>query len=199
VPGPLLSDLDGTIADTEPVIFEALHLTCAAFGIELARDADLRFALGPPLHWVLEQLGFGDDVMADAIAVFQTAHIERIDLCTPMPGADVVLRELASSGVTVGIATIKPQDIAQLVLETIGVADAVHALHGRADDMDPRTKTDLLRDAWHELGGDDPLYVGDHDNDERAARELGIPFLWYPANDWATIRSAVLAGSASRA
>ena len=199
MPGPLLSDLDGTIADTAPVIFESLHLTCAAFDIELPHDVDLSFALGPPLHWVLEQLGFTDETMADAIAVFQTAHTERIDLVTPMPGADVVLRELASSGVKIGVATIKPQPIAQLVLETLRLEHAVHALHGRADDLDPRTKTDLLRDAFEELGGDEPLYVGDHDNDERAAAELGIPFLWYPANGWNEIRSAVLAGSASRA
>jgi phosphoglycolate phosphatase len=131
--------------------------------------------------------------------VFQTAHVERIDLCTPMPGADVVLRELASSGVKIGVATIKPQSIAELVLEAVGVAGAVTALHGRADDMDPRTKTDLVRAAWDELGGDEPLYVGDHDGDKIAARELGIPFLWYPDNDWNAIRSAVLAGSASRA
>jgi len=197
VPGPLLSDLDGTIADTAPVIYESLHLTCAAF--ERPIPDDLSFALGPPLHWVLEQLGFTDDVMADAIAVFQTAHTERIDLVTPMPGADVVLRELASSGVKIGVATIKPQEIAQLVLATLGLDEAVDALHGRSDDMDPRTKTDLLREAGHELGGDDPLYVGDHDNDALAAAELEIPFLSYPENDWSAIRRAVLAGSASRA
>lgn len=197
--GPLLSDLDGTIADTAPAIFESLYVTCAAFDIDLPLDADLQFALGPPLHWVLEQLGFTDENMADAVAVFETAHTERIDLVAPMPGADLVLRELASSGVKIGVATIKPEPIAKIVLDVLGLSDAVHALHARADDMDPRTKTDLLRDAFDELGGDDPLYVGDHANDERAARELGIPFLWYPANSWDRVRSAVLAGSASRA
>lgn len=197
MPGPLLSDLDGTIADTAPAIFESLHVTCAAF--DIAVPDDLAFALGPPLHWVLEQLGFTDENMADAIAVFETAHTERIDLVVAMPGADLVLRELASSGVKIGVATIKPEPIAQMVLDVLGLSDCVHALHARADDMDMRTKTDLVREAWAELGGDEPLYVGDHANDERAARELGIPFLWYPENSWDAIRSAVLAGSASRA
>jgi len=197
LPGPLLSDLDGTIADTAPAIFESLHVTCAAF--DIAIPDDLAFALGPPLHWVLEQLGFTDDNMADAIAVFETAHTELIGLVVAMPGAAVVLRELASSGVKIGVATIKPEPIAKIVLDAIGLSDVVHVLHARADDMDPRTKTDLLREAHAELGGDDPLYVGDHDNDEAAARALGIPFLWYPANSWDTIRTAVLAGSASHA
>lgn len=47
--GPLLSDLDGTIADTAPAIFESLRITCAALGIELDRERELSFSLGPPL------------------------------------------------------------------------------------------------------------------------------------------------------
>jgi phosphoglycolate phosphatase len=195
--GPLLSDLDGTIADTAPVIFECLHVVCAAFDVRIPDD--LHFALGPPLHWVLQQLGFTDETMADAIAVFETAHTERIDLIVPMPGADVVLRELASSGVGIGVATIKPEPIAKLVVELLGLSDAVHVLAARSDDMDPRTKTDLVREAWDALGGDSPLYVGDHDGDERAAAELGIPFLWHPQHSWDEIRRAVLRGSASLA
>jgi len=188
----LLSDLDGTIADTAPAIFEALHITCAAMDIVLPRDADLSFALGPPLHWCLEQLGIDDERMADAIAVFETAHTELIDLVAPMPGATAVLAELAGRGIAIGIATIKPEPIATIVLDTIGVRSYVSALHARSDDLDPRTKTDLVRAAASELGSD-AIYTGDHDNDERAAKALGIPFLRYPDNSWDAIRAAVLA------
>ena len=191
--GPLLSDLDGTIADTAPVIFESLHVACAATDIDLARDADLSWCLGPPLHWCLERLGVPDERMADAIAVFESAHTERIDLVVPMPGADAVIRELQGRGVRVGVATIKPQAIAELVLTTIGLREHVDVVHGRSDDLDPRTKTDLLRLAAEELDGTSPLYVGDHDNDEAAAVALGIPFLRYPATSWSAIRAAVLA------
>jgi len=191
VPGPLLSDLDGTIADTAPVIFESLHLTCEAFGIELERDADLSWCLGPPLHWCLERLGVDTDRMTEAIATFETAHTERIDLVAPMPGADAVIRDLRADGVQIGVATIKPQAIAELVLATIGLREHVDVVHGRSDDLDPRTKTDLVRDAAAELAGSSPLYVGDHDNDEQAARDLGIPFLRYPDNSWAQIRRTI--------
>lgn len=196
--GPLLSDLDGTIADTAPAIFESLHVACAAMGVDLPRDADLHWCLGPPLHWCLERLGVGDDRMADAISVFETAHAERMDLVVPMPHADVVIPELAASGVKVGVATIKPEPIAWLVLETVGLREHVRALHARSDDMDPRTKTDLLRGAANELVGDAPLYVGDHDNDENAARVLGIPFLRFPEASWDDIRSAILGQPAKR-
>lgn len=189
--GPLISDLDGTIADTAPAIFESLHLTCAGMGIDLDRDADLSFALGPPLHWVLEQLGIDEARMADAIAVFEAEHTKRVDLIVPMPGADVVLRELAEAGVRIGVATIKPEPIALIVLDTIGVRDCIDALHARKDDMDPRTKTDLVRGALAELPGPSPLYVGDHDSDELAAVELGIPFLRYPNHPWDEIRATL--------
>ena len=192
MPGVLVSDLDGTIADTAPAIFEALHVTCAAMDIDLPSDADLSFALGPRLHWVLERLGVSDERMPDAIAVFETAHAELIDLVVPMPGAEVVLPALASAGIRIGVATIKPEPIAILVLDVIGLRPYIAALHARADDFDPRTKTDLVGAALEELGRD-AIYTGDHDNDAEAASAADIPFLRYPDNSWDAIRVAVLA------
>jgi phosphoglycolate phosphatase len=188
----LISDLDGTIADTAPAIFESLHVVCAAFDIDLGHGADLSFALGPPLHSVLSELGVTDERMRDAIAVFETAHTERMSLVVPMPGAEIVIPELAVAGVSIGVATIKPKFIAKVVLRNIGLAEHIDVLHARDDDMDPRNKTDLVRGALNDLAGDSPLYVGDHPGDELAARELGIPFLSYPDNSWNDIRAAVL-------
>lgn len=193
--GPLLSDLDGTIADTAAAIFESLHVTCAAMGVDLPRDADLSWCLGPPLHWCLQKLGIGADGMANAIKVFETAHTERIDLVVPMPGADVVIPELTERGVAVGVATIKPEPIAELVLETVGLRDHVSSLRARSDDMDPRTKTDLVYAAASDLGGGSPLYIGDHSNDEEAAAALGIPFLRFPERTWWDVRSLLLGGN----
>jgi phosphoglycolate phosphatase len=188
----LLSDLDGTIADTAPAIFESLRVTCAAIGLELTTEREMSWALGPPLHWCLTELGVTENRMREAITVFERTHLERIDLVAPMPGADVVLRELAEQGIPIGVATIKPQAMADLVLEKIGLRDCVVTVHGRTDDLDPRTKTDLLRELRGELAMAEALYVGDHDNDELAAAELSIPFLRYPDNSWNVIRDAVL-------
>jgi phosphoglycolate phosphatase len=195
---PVICDLDGTIANTAPAIFESLHLTCAAFDIALAHDADLSFCLGPPLHWCLERLGIPHERMPDAIATFETAHTERIGLVAAMPGADVVIHELVASGVSIGVATIKPEPLAKVVLQTIGLGGCVKTLRARSDDMDPRTKTDLVREALAELPGAAPLYIGDHDYDEQAAATNDIAFMRYPENSWDDIRAAVLDGSPTR-
>ena len=196
-PGPLLSDLDGTIADTAPVIFASLRITCAELGIELTPDMELSWSLGPPLHWCLEQLGVASELIPRAIKIFERAHDERMDMIVPMPGADVVIRELHSAGVGIGVATIKPQGAAEKVISTIGLSGCIDVIHGRVDDLDPRTKTDLLRLAYEEVPGPRPLYVGDHDNDEIAASELGIPFVRYPDHSWEQIRAAVLSPTPS--
>lgn len=194
--GPLVSDLDGTIADTAPAIFASMHHTCSVLKIELARDADLSWCLGPPLHWCLEQLGVDESRIIKAIRIFEDAHTERMDLVVPMPGADETIRRLAASGIQIGVATIKPEPIARLVLEAVGLLEHIKALHARSDDLDPRTKTDLVRSALAELDGSTPLYVGDHDNDEKAARDLGIDFMLYPRHSWDEILTAVVGSPA---
>lgn len=193
MPGPLLSDLDGTIADTAPVIFASLHVTCAELGIDLTPDMEMSWSLGPPLNYCLARLGVAEHQMVEAIAIFEKAHDDRMEMVTPMPGADVVIPELAAAGIRVGVATIKPQGAAEKVLEVIGLKRCVDVVHGRHDDLDPRTKTDLLRLALADVPGPHPLYVGDHDNDELAAKQLRIPFLRYPEHSWDEIRAAVLA------
>lgn len=190
--GPLLSDLDGTIADTAPVIFASLRQTCAEIGVDLTPEMELSWSLGPPLNYCLQQLGVADDVMADAIAIFERAHDERMDMIVPMPGADDVIRELSDAGVRIGVATIKPQCAAEKVIAQVGLSGCIDVVHGRTSDLDPRTKTDLVRLAFADVPGPRPLYVGDHDNDEIAAVELGIPFVRYPDHSWAQIGAAVL-------
>lgn len=193
VSSPVLCDLDGTVVDTAPAIFESLHVACADMGIRLSADVDLRFCLGPPLHWCLEQLGVPSDVMPDAIVAFERAHTDRLHLCAPMPGVRAVFEEVCSHRIPIGIVTIKPEGIADLVLAQTGLHGYVTVLMGRTNDLDPRDKTELLREALDhpELQGADPIYMGDNDNDEAAARDLDVPFLRYPQSDWATIREAI--------
>ena len=189
--GPLISDLDGTIADTAPAIFHSLRVTCSELGLRLTKDDELSWSLGPPLHWCLERLGVPSELMGDAVVIFERAHTESLDLVRSMPGADAVLGELARDGVRIGVATIKPQGIAELVLDVIGLREYISCVHGRTHDFDPQTKTDLVRSALDELDGSSPLYVGDHDNDEAAAAALGIPFLRYPQHSWTAIRDVL--------
>lgn len=192
----LLSDLDGTIADTAPLIFASLRVTCAELGIDLTPEMELSWSLGPPLHWCLEQLGVRTDVMDDAIAIFEKEHERLMPTLTAIEGADAAIRDLAHRGVKIGVATIKPQHLAENVLEALDLDHAVACVHGRVDDHDPRTKTVLLKAAWDELGNRDAIYAGDHDNDEVAAQELGIPFYRYPEHSWNVIRDAVLGATA---
>lgn len=190
---PVLCDLDGTVVDTAPALFESFHVACADVGIHLAPDVDLRFALGPPLHWCLEQLGVSKKLMPDAIVAFERAHTDRLHLCAPMPGVREVFEEVRSAGVPIGIVTIKPEGIADLVLVETGLHGFVDVLMARTNDLDPRDKTELLREALDHPGlqGNDPIYMGDNDNDEEAARDLDVGFLRYPDNSWTDIREAI--------
>ena len=104
--GPLLSDLDGTIADTAPAIFHSLRVTCAELGLTLTPEDELSWSLGPALHWCLERLGVTSARMQDAVAIFERAHTESMHLVQPMPGADVVLPALVGVLIVAGLALL---------------------------------------------------------------------------------------------
>jgi phosphoglycolate phosphatase len=171
-------------------------VTCAELAIDLTPEMELSWSLGPPLHWCLEQLGIKSDQMERAIEIFEREHSRLMPTLQPIIGADAVIRELAGMGVPIGVATIKPQPLAENVLDVLGLHDLVACVYGHSDDFDPRTKTDLLRLAHEELGGGDAIYTGDHDNDEVAAHALGIPFLRFPDQPWTVIRDTVLGATA---
>jgi phosphoglycolate phosphatase-like HAD superfamily hydrolase len=162
-------------------------------GVHLPRSTDLRFALGPPLHESLERLGVPANVVEDAIVAFERAHTDRLHLCTAMPGVKEVFEELHQLRIPIGIVTIKPQGIADLVLTQAGVHGYVDVVVGRTDDLDPRDKTELLREALDhpELQGRDPIFMGDNDSDAQAAHDLDVPFLRYPDTPWPAIRETI--------
>jgi phosphoglycolate phosphatase len=190
---PVLSDLDGTVIDTQPAIFASLPVACADVGVKIDPGLDLSFCLGAPLHWCLGRLGVPVDVIPDAIVAFERAHIEMLDLCSPMPGVREVFKELHDARIPIGIVTIKPEGIADLALTEMGLHGYVTVLMARTNDLDARTKTDLLQLALDhpDLSGNDPIYMGDTHFDEEAARDLDVPFLRYPDNSWTDIRTAI--------
>lgn len=195
---PVVCDLDGTLVDSREAIAASVRAACRALGAALPASLDLSFCVGPPLTETLPTLLGGTDRLDEAIRAYRVHYLESgISLTKAMPGAADALEAWAGARIAMAIATYRLTAIAEAVLDATGLRRHFGAVVGWRDE-EPLPKSALVTQAMERLSphAGRPLYIGDHPEDERAARELGIPFEQYGARSWPDLQTLVLAASA---
>jgi phosphoglycolate phosphatase len=172
-------DLDGTLIDSEPGVYEALRHAClTAFGIA-PTTAELEEFMGPPLADVLPRV-FGKSDPADERR-FHQAYCEAYFHGTEYdfdvyPGMLELLADLHAAGVRLLLGTAKPDVSAVRILEHAGVRDLFEFVAGSDADGTRQDKIDVLSHAFenHPLDGRRTVMVGDRALDVRAARAFDL-------------------------
>ena len=177
-------DLDGTLADTSADLIAAANACFLGMGeravLDPVADAGIAFRGGRAmLRAGLERLGRPDDAVVEAwYPRLLAAYEAEIDRHTVLyPGAMAAVEALRGSGHAVAICTNKPERLARILLDRLGVARAFGALVG-ADTLpvrkpDPRP----FREAVARAGGAPgrAMLVGDTVTDRDTARAAGAP------------------------
>ena len=172
-----LFDLDGTVADTLPLIYEAFD---AAFAPILGRrhsDREIRDMFGPPDHEII-RMRVPETEAADAfnryLDVYQRRHPE---LVTLFVGMDDVIRRAAAAGVRMGIITGKSRQTAIITLRELGVLDAFPVLYGGDDVERPKPDPQALVAALDDLqrtAAQSAVMIGDSAMDIAAGKAAGL-------------------------
>lgn len=180
----VIFDLDGTLADTSGDLLAAANHCFRDMGLgdvlTSERDAGVALRGGRRMLTVgLERVGRFDQTLVDRYyPVLLEAYRNDIDTHTVLyPGAMEAVEVLKNRGYGVGICTNKPEGLAELLLQRLGVRKDFGALVG-ADTL-PVRKPDPepLCETARRLGGDPEkcLLVGDSDTDRNTARAAGVP------------------------
>ena len=180
----VIFDLDGTLADTSGDLLAAANHCFRDMGLGdvLVPGQDAGIALRGGRMMLtrgLEMVGAYDAATVERYyPVLLEAYRGAIDHHSFLyPGAMDAVEELRRAGYGVGICTNKPEALADLLLQRLGVRDAFAALIG-ADTL-PVRKPDPepLRAAARAAGGDPAacVLVGDSDTDRNTARAAGVP------------------------
>ncbi len=170
-------DLDGTLADTLPLIYEAFD---QAFFPELGHrftDTQIRAMFGPPDHQIIRDQVSVD--VAEAAIDRYNAHysLRHDDLVSPFAGIQDLLMRLTSEGYWLGVITGKSRSTALVSLEKTGLLDFFRVIYA-GDDVerqkpDPEAVIKSLNDA-----GVPPsnraVMIGDSAADVLAGRAAGI-------------------------
>ena len=180
----VIFDLDGTLADTSGDLIAAANVCFRGLGLEdlldPAKDAGTALRGGRAMLRLgfSRVAGFGEVEVDAQYPVLLKAYEQDIDTHTVLyPGAMDAVERLRAADYAVGIATNKPEGLAEKLMSNLGVRDAFGSLVG-ADTLpvrkpDPEHHFEAVRRA----GGDPKrsLLVGDTVTDRETSRNAGVP------------------------
>jgi len=173
----VIFDLDGTIADTLPLIYEAFNAAFEPVAGRRLGDTEIRGLFGPPDNWIIRDL-VGEVEFAAAFARYLSVYErEHARLAGLHPGMDDLIHACRDAGMILGVVTGKSRQTALMTLELVGVLDAFGAIYA-GDDVqrqkpDPEAVCAILRDLEHPDGAPSVI-VGDSAADTLAGRAAGL-------------------------
>ena len=171
----VLYDLDGTLADTIPLIVASYqHAFRTVLGEEID-EARARAWIGRPLLAALleESPEHGHD-LDQTYREWNLANTARLN--RRYEGVPEMLEALASAGVRMAVATSKRRQTARLALEGVGIDHLIEVAAALEDTTRHKPEPDPLLHAAASLGSQpcDCVYVGDATVDVLAARAAGM-------------------------
>lgn len=185
--GGILFDLDGTLADTAGDLLAAANAALAPRGLPVLTTAERSFAGRGGRSMIRRSLAIAGrpDDTPEALALVDAlypellaAYEERIAQETTLfEGAEAAVEALAAGGWRIGICTNKPERLALMLLEALGVRHRFAAILG-ADTLHVRKPDpEHFRETARRAGADPArsVMIGDTLTDLTTARRAGVP------------------------
>ncbi len=175
----VLFDLDGTVLDTNELIFSCLdYATNLHRGIGFPRQL-LENNVGQPLADLFRLVcepGDGDAAVEAMVQTYRRHQEKREASIVWCAGMDVVLRELLQRGVRLAIVTTKMRAVATRQLARVGLHECFETVVGFDECTRPKPDPEPFRLALDRLAIDasQAVAVGDSAADILGARAAGV-------------------------
>lgn len=173
-------DLDGTLTDSKPGIFESLKKVFEHFNVQKTEKEMMPF-LGPALWDSLPKYcGFTHEQCIESVKIFRT-HYDKIGIYNNKvySGIPNLLKTLKENGKKIVLATGKPETQAKIVLNHFDLTKYFDFIGGSTLDKTRSRKAQVI--AWAmencaltQKDTERIIMVGDRDNDIFGAHENGI-------------------------
>jgi len=173
----ILFDFDGTVFDTVEGITKSVRYAINKQGIDRELE-QLRCFAGPPLvDMFMEQFGFTKELAEKATDDFRERY-QPIGLyeCCVFSGIRELLKKVRNAGKKTGIATSKPQILAEKLLDQEDMRKYFDAIRGSRANGNNDAKWQVVQWVMDELGADkeNTILVGDTKYDVLGAHQCGI-------------------------
>lgn len=173
----ILFDMDGTVADSDPMIMEAMHILYDKYrGGHRTPDSEIIYFSGPPIRQTLKK-EFPD---LDQKFIFDEFHKESYKLYAThvfaYPHSKEVLLDLKKEGFKLGIVTNKIHPLTEYALKCIDLDGIFDVIVGFDDVSNPKPSGEGILKAMDIFRGnkEQTLYIGDNQSDFLTACDAGV-------------------------
>lgn len=183
-PQAVIFDLDGTLVDSLPDIWDALGELLERHGhTRHSRDV-VRTLIGKGVENLVQRAfaarntELAGAALADRVAEFLSLYEPRAARDTTLfPHVSEVVAALAAEGYRLGVCTNKLTDVSRAILDEFGLAGAMGAVVGGDHGPPRKPEPDLLIATADLLGVDvaASVMIGDSASDIHAAKAAGMP------------------------
>lgn len=173
----VLFDLDGTILNSTKTIIKRYEVTFAKHfpEVELTKEDKLDF-IGPTLYQTLSKYTDDKELIEEAISTYRKYATMQPRKDYAYSGVRQTFRKLMDLNIKIGIVTSKGREVAKMGLEQNKLMDYVDLIVGFEDVKEHKPHPESLEKALDilNLRSSEVIYVGDHENDVKAAKRLEI-------------------------
>ncbi len=175
----ILFDLDGTLTDSSQGIINSIKYALKKYDITFEDISVLRKFLGPPLHESFKEFcGFDEEKSWEAVSFYREYfRTEGLLENQVYNGILTLLKKLSDNGKRLILATSKPQEFTDRIMEHFDLAKYFEFIAGSNMNGTRSKKADVIEYALKQCNITDKskaVMVGDRKHDIIGAKAVGI-------------------------
>lgn len=169
----VIFDFDGTLADTSRGVLGSVRYALGTLGVPVPDESVLRGFIGPSLYTSFTgTVGLDDERANKAIELYRSVYNPRgVYECELYDGMKQLLSKLKQSGVSLSVASSKPQNALDKVVDHLGIRECFDRVIGADPGVKHDDKADLVAAARTR---ENAVMIGDSRFDIEAAKKIGI-------------------------
>jgi HAD superfamily hydrolase (TIGR01549 family) len=178
----IVFDLDGTLVDSYGAIALALNRARVHYDLPPLQEPEVRRAVGHGLDDLLART-LGPDRVEAGRRIFREEYARGLTIGThALPGALPTVRELHGRGYRLGVASNKPSDFTERILDELALLPFLGAVLGPERAGAPKPDPAMIRACLRLLGVEaaEAVYAGDMPLDVESAARAGVAVVLVP-------------------
>lgn len=170
----VIFDIDGTLANTLPLIIKAYREAVEPLVHRPLSDDEIEATFGPTEEGSIKSLA--PDDYKKGLADFKRIYKESHDMCPRLfDRMTELLTTLKSKGVKLAVATGKGKELTDFTLQYYKLTDFFEIIETGSPKGSRKIEAiNLILDSWPSVQKEEVIYVGDSPGDTKESHEAGI-------------------------